>query len=423
MITFDNAMIFDGEKFYDGQFSFEQEFINTESEDKIDLKGLWVIPALIDTHAHLRDPGQTRREDLFSGSMAALHGGISTVFAMPNTDPAIDNETMVKYLYERAKSLNVKIKIVGAITKGREGKELSEMGRMARAGVVGFSDDGNFLNDAALARHAMEYAFELGLPIISHCQDKDLGKGYMREGWFSTLYGIYAMPDVAESIAVGREIELSYLTKAHVHIAHLSTKRALKLIREAKRDGINITCDVCVHHLLFTDESIRDYDTSKKINPPFPTREDQLALYEGLEDGTIDTIITDHAPYTSEEKEVEFQIAPSGITGFETLLNELMMVSKAGLPPELLLKKVTSDPATLYNLKAGKVETGYPADFIVFDPENSWVVERKTTLSKSINTPFWGQRLKGKIIATYINGKQVFKDEDNVFEERIVHSA
>ncbi len=421
-MIFDNANIFDGERFYNGSFAFNERFEAQEDGGKLNLDGLWVLPGLIDTHAHLRDPGQTKREDLLSGTQSAVHGGITTVFAMPNTNPAIDNETMVLYVKEKAKYAKANVKIVGAITKGREGKELTEMHRMARAGVVGFSDDGNFLTDAFLARHAMEYAYELDLPIISHCQDKDLGTGHMREGWYSTLYGIYAMPDVAESIAVSREIELSYLTKAHVHIAHVSTARSVKLIRQAKKDGIKITCDVCIHHLVFTDKDLNDYDTSKKINPPFPTAEDQIALYEGLEDGTIDAIITDHAPYTSEEKEVEFQSAPFGIIGFETLLNEILIVSQRGVKTELLLKKVTSDPAKLYKLNEGRIEKGLPANFVIFDPNQKWNVSRNTILSKSSNTPFLNKNLNGKVIATYVNGRQVYGNVESL-EKRVLHLA
>lgn len=411
-MIFDNANIFDGERFHKGSFAFNTYF-EDQDDEKLDLDGLWVLPGLVDTHAHLRDPGQTRREDLISGTRSAAHGGITTVFAMPNTTPAIDNEAMVLYLKEKSQHAKVNVKIVGAITKGREGKELTEMHRMARAGVVGFSDDGNFLSDASLARHAMEYAHEIGLPIISHCQDKDLGTGHMREGWYSTLYGIYAMPDVAESIAVSREIELSYLTKAHVHIAHVSTARSVKLIRQAKKDGINITCDVCIHHLVFMDEDLYDYDTSKKINPPFPTAEDQVALYEGLEDETIDAIITDHAPYTVEEKEVEFQSAPFGILGFETLLNEILIVSQKGIKVELLLKKVTSDPAKLYKLNEGRIQKGLPANFVIFDPDQQWTVSRNTIQSKSTNTPFLNKTMNGKVIATYVNGRQVYENVES----------
>lgn len=419
----DNAEIFDGERFHHGNISFGTHFDSNQNEERIDLGNLWIIPGIIDTHAHLREPGQTRREDINSGVRAALHGGITTVFVMPNTNPTIDSAEMVMYLREKAEHAKSNVKIVGAITKGREGKTLVEMHRMARAGVVGFSDDGNFLNDASLARHAMEYALELNLPIISHCQDKDLGKGHMREGWFSTLYGVSPTPDIAESIAVSREIELAYLTKAHVHIAHVSTERSIKLIRQAKKDGINITCDVCVHHLIFTDKDLYDYDTSKKINPPFPTIKDQVALYNGIEDDTVDAIITDHAPYTREEKEVEFQSAPSGITGFETLLNEIMVIAQKGVKIETLLRKVTSDPAKLYGLEAGVIKDDAPANFVIFDPNGEWTVSRNTLMSKSTNTPFLNQTLEGKVIATYVDGRQVYGNVENLFEKGILHLA
>ncbi len=407
MLILKNAKMFNGKEFVDG----EELRIETPAQEKeMDLSGLWILPGLIDTHAHLRDPGQLWREDIFSGTRAAAHGGITTVFAMPNTTPAIDTEQAVLYLKNRAQRACVQVKIVGAITKGREGKELAEMGRMARAGVVGFSDDGAFLNDSSLARHAMEYACELGLPIISHCEERYLRRGHMREGWYSTLYGIYPTPFAAESIAVAREIELSYLTNAHVHIAHVSTKRSVELIRHAKKDGINVTCDVCVHHLIFKDEDLGDYDTYKKINPPFPTKEDQEELYEGLEDGTIDAIISDHAPYAIHEKEVEFQSAPSGIIGFETLLNELLLVSKRGIKMEKLLSKVTSQAASLYNLNGGSIDNSTPKDFVVFDPNDEWIPSRQTLLSKSHNTPFLNQKLRGRVLATFHDGKKVYGD-------------
>ncbi len=408
MTILKNAKIFDGEKFIEGEISFNDPAF---SKEEISLDGMWVLPGLIDTHAHLRDPGQLWREDVLSGTRAAAHGGITTVFAMPNTTPAIDNEQTVLYLKERAQNANSQVKIVGAITKGREGKELSEMGRMARAGAVGFSDDGTFLADSSLARHAMEYASELGLPIISHCEEPYLKGGHMREGWYSTLYGMYATPFATESIAVAREIELSYLTKAHVHIAHVSTKRSVELIRHAKSDGINVTCDVCIHHLLFKDEDLSDYDTSKKINPPFPTAEDQEELYRGIEDGTIDAIITDHAPYATHEKEVEFQSAPFGIIGFETLLNELILVSKRGMNLEMLLSKVTSEPAKLYSLNGGRIENDHPKDFVIFDPNDEWTPSDENILSKSRNTPFLGKRLSGKVLTTFCEGKKVYGDE------------
>lgn len=418
----ESEKVFDGERFCKKRISFGKYFEQENGDSKvINLGNVWILPGIVDTHAHFRDPGQTKREDLFSGAMAALHGGITTVFAMPNTSPAIDNEAMVTYLKEKMKHIDLDFKIVGTITKNREGKELSEMLRMAKAGVVGFSDDGNFLDDSNLARHAMEYAHELGLPIISHCQDKYLGDGYMREGWFSTLYGISGIPDVAESIAVAREIELSYLTKAHVHIAHVSTARSVNLIRQAKKEGINVTCDVCIHHLIFKDSDLYDYDSSKKINPPFPTLYDQNALYEGIEDDTIDAIITDHAPYTTEEKEVEFQSAPFGIIGFETLLNEILVASMRGINVEKLLKKITSDPARVYKLETGRISEGLPANFVIFDPESEWKVSKESLASKSSNTPLLGKTLKGRVIATFFDGRQVFKNEKIL--EGILHLA
>ncbi len=400
-MIFKNVRMFDGEKFMEkGEFE-----VADHEKKEVDLTGTWLIPSVTDTHAHLRDPGQIYREDLYSGAAAALHGGITTIFVMPNTTPAIDTDHTVKYLNEKARNVDVDIKVVGAITKAREGKELAEMGRMAKAGVVGFSDDGNFLQDASLARHAMEYASELGLPIISHCEDAYFKGASIREGWYSTLYGIKAAPAAAESIAVAREIELAYLTNAHVHIAHVSTARSVKLIRQAKKDGIDITCDVCVHHLLFLDEDLSDFNTFKKINPPFPTVKDQEELYRAIEDGTVDALISDHAPYADHEKEVEFQSAPAGIIGFETLLGELLMVSKKGLNIEKLLSLITTSARTIYHLE--DVNT---RDFTVFDPNDEWVPSKETLLSKSHNTSFLNNKVPGRVLATFKNGKQVYGD-------------
>ncbi len=400
-MKFKNVKLFDGEKF----IQKKEIEIHSSLQGEIDLEGMWLIPALTDTHAHLRDPGQLYREDLYSAAKAALHGGITTVFAMPNTTPAIDTEQVVKYLNEKAKNVDISVKIVGAITKDRHGKELAEMGRMARAGVVAFSDDGVFLDDSSLARHAMEYASELGLPIVSHCEEMYLTGGHMREGWYSTLYGIRPTPAATESIAVAREIELAYLTKAHVHIAHISTKRSVELVRHAKSDGISVTCDVCVHHLLFRDSDLGDFDTSKKINPPFPTAEDQEELYRGIEDGTIDAIISDHAPYADHEKEVEFQSAPFGIIGFETMLGELLLVSKQGLRMEKLLSLVTSSPRKLYDLEENDLR-----DLVIFDPNDEWIPSQNNILSKSHNTPFLGKKLPGRVLATFKDGKVVYGD-------------
>lgn len=415
-------LIVNGEVLVDGRFVKKNVVIEDEvivdviennphdfDGEKIDATDKLVIPGLIDMHAHLREPGFEYKEDLESGLKAALHGGVTTVACMPNTRPAIDAPDVVHSLKKKAEKLNLaRLEVMAAATKGREGKELTEMGKLAQAGAIGFSDDGDPIWNSHVMRRALDYAATFQLPVIDHCEEKELSmNGAMREGYYSNYYGIYGIPDVAESIVVARDIDLANLTGGWIHIAHVSTGKSLNHIRKGKGNKGKISAEVCIHHLLFTDKDLADYDPSKKINPPFSTEEDQEKLIEGLLDGTVDIIVTDHAPHASWEKEVEFQRAPSGIIGLETLLLELYELSiKRGIPLEKLVEKVTSVPASLFGLaKRGRIERNCLADVVIFNPAGETVLTDEYFQSKARNTPYLGKKLRGRIELVMCGGK------------------
>ncbi len=392
----------------------------------LDASGLTVCPGFIDLHCHLRQPGFEDAETIATGTLAAARGGFTTVCCMPNTQPPLDTKATVDYVRQVADSEGyVRVLPVGCITKGRKGVELVEMDELTKAGVIAFSDDGEPVASPRIMRLAMEYIRRLGLPVIDHCEDKDLSHdGVMNEGWVSARLGLKGIPAAAEEITVARDISLAALTGSRLHIAHVSTRGSVELIRHAKKKGIPITTEVTPHHLLLTEERVMGtdpddhlsfYDTSAKVNPPLRTRDDISALIRGIKDGTIDAIATDHAPHTLVDKLCEFNIAAFGISGLETAFGCLMsLVHREEIDLTTLISLLTWRPAKVVGTRYGELGTlkpGCPADVTIFDPNREWVVDSRTFASKGKNTPFEGQLLRGKVMATISRGKIVYCDE------------
>ena len=390
----------------------------------LNAEGLVVCPGFIDFHCHLRQPGFEEKETIASGSQAAARGGFTTICCMPNTNPPLDNRTVIDYVKSTAASEGaVRVAPIGCISKGRRGEELAEMGELAEAGVVAFSDDGNTVMSSRLMHQAMEYSLALGLPITDHCEDTALSKGgQMNEGIIATKLGLRGVPAAAEENIVARDLALAQLTGAHIHIAHTTTEGSVELIRRAKERGIKVTAEVTPHHLTLTEEMVIGYNTNAKVNPPLRTERDIKALVQGLKEGVIDIIATDHAPHTEDDKRRQFALAPFGISGFETALGSLMrLVHNEQLDLVMLIAKLTCQPAKIIGDRLGKLGTlkvGAPADVTIFDPYKEWVVDTKKFVSKGKNTPLNGSRLKGKVIATIYQGKIVYKDNSVTAEER-----
>ncbi len=376
----------------------------------LDASGKLVVPGLIDMHVHLRDPGLEYKEDIISGTKAAAAGGFTSVCCMPNTKPAIDNKAIASYIINKAKAEGFcNVFPVGSITYGMNGERMSEMGELKEAGCVAVSDDGKPVANAELMRRSLQYANGIGIMVITHAEDLSLvGEGVMNEGFTSTEIGLKGIPRVAEDIATARDVMLAEYTCSPLHIAHVSTKDSVRIIREAKARGVKVTCETAPHYFILTDDAVRGYNTNAKMNPPLRETADVIAIKEGLKDGTIDCIATDHAPHHLDEKDVEFNEAMNGIIGLETSLPlSLKLVEEGVLTLNQLIDKMSCKPAAILGLNRGSLKTGAVADITVIDLAKEWTVEADKLSSKSKNSPFLGWRMKGCAVTTVISGKTI----------------
>lgn len=388
--------------------------LQAQGHQVIDAAGLIVAPGLVDMHVHLRDPGHTHKEDIQTGTRAAVRGGFSGVACMANTTPPVDHPVVVEYIRSRAREVGAcHVYPIGAITKGLQGLELAPLAGMASAGAVAFSDDGVAVKDAGLLRRAMRYATMTGLSIIEHCEDLSIsGGGAMHEGAHAAALGLAGIPSAGEDTIVARDLLLAESTGARLHIAHVSTAAAVRMVRDAKLRGVKVTAEVTPHHLVLTDADVGEYDTNRKMNPPLRGPEDVAALHEGLADGTIDAIVTDHAPHTLEEKLVEFDRAPFGVVGLETALAIILthLVRPGIITLEQALRCMSTRPAEILGVAGGRIEEGAPADLVVIDPGRRWTVRSEEFASRSRNTPFEGWDLEGKAVLTIVDGAIRFND-------------
>lgn len=379
------------------------------ADQVIDAAGHIVAPGLIDMHVHLREPGHEEKETIETGTLAAAAGGFTAVACMPNTQPPLDSDAQVEFVRRQARRVGrTRVYPVGALTKGRQGRELAEIGLMIRAGAVAFSDDGDGIADAGVCLRAMQYVSMFDRLFIQHCEDKSLaGRGCMHQGVTSTRLGLAGVPAAAEDVMVQRDVLLQRLSGVRYHVAHISTSGAVALVRRAKREGQQVTCEVCPHHLLLTDESCVSYDTNFKMNPPLRSGADVAACIEGVRDGTIDTLVTDHAPHGHQDKEQEFPDAPFGIIGLETAVGlfakALIDTGVIGWPR--LIEMLSTTPARLLRVEGGSLSAESPADVTIIDPGQEWTVDPERMFSKSRNTPFGGWRLRGRPVTTIVGGE------------------
>ncbi len=381
----------------------------------IDNENLMVFPGFLDMHVHLREPGFEYKEDIESGQRAALSGGFTAIACMANTNPVNDNSAVTHYIKCKSNETGIPVDVhpIAAITVGLKGEKIVEMGDLKEAGAVGFSDDGYPVENSDILRKAMEYSKCFNIPIICHSEEKKLSKeGQINEGEVSLKLGLKGIPKEAEIIGIYRDIMLAKLTKAKVHIAHVSTKDSVELIRRAKKEGINISCETCPQYFLLTEEEVLGYNTFAKVNPPLRTKEDVMAIREGLKDGTIDVIASDHAPHHIDEKDGEFELAPFGMIGLQTMIPlSLELVRLGVLDFQVLAEKLSRKPHQILGLKPPVIKEGEEACLTIIDPHYEWVLEKDRIRSKSYNTPFLGKKMKGKAVYT-IKGGKVFEIED-----------
>ena len=390
----------------------KRKTINTDSYDEvIDAKGLVVSPGLVDIHVHLRDPGFKHKETIHTGSLASVAGGFTSIACMPNTSPANDKPEVTKYIIKKAKDLGlVNIFPIGAITKSLNNLKLAMILENIKAGCVGISDDGFPVSNSKLLFAAMEIAEKNSFPVISHCEECSFSlDGVANEGFFTKKYGFKGIPNISEELGIIKDIAIAEYTNAHLHICHVSTKDSVQIIKEAKKRGVNVTCEATPHHFTLSDKDIKNCDSNFKMNPPLRSKEDVTAIMNGIADGTIDIIATDHAPHAEKEKKKGFISGPFGIIGLETALPlSLNLVRKKKISVSNLINIMSTKPSEIINIDRGSLKKGFKADVVIFDKNKKIIVNKELMYSKSKNTPFNGMKLKGKVIRTIVNGKTVY---------------
>ena len=395
----------------DGRIESMGKGLNASAAQVMELKGKIVAPGFMDMHVHFREPGFEHKETVLTGCTAAAAGGFTSVCCMPNTNPPIDDESVIRFIQAKARiALGGLVDVfpVAAVTVGRKGEHIAPLAEMAAAGAVAFSDDGDPVHDAEIMRRALEYARMFGKPIIQHAQEPTLTKGgAMNEGFAATELGLAGMPSIAEEIMIARDLRIVGYTGGKYHVAHLSTAGSVALVRQAKAEGQKVTCEVTPHHFTLTDDAVRTYDTNTKINPPLRTADDVEAIKQGLRDGTVDVIATDHAPHSFDEKQVEYQSAPFGIIGLETAVGLAVteLVCKNVITMYQLIEKLSTNPRSILGLPSIKIQDGEMANLTIIDPVGTWVVDPSAFKSRSKNTPFGGRRLTGRAVGVINNGQ------------------
>lgn len=387
--------------------------LSGEADKVIDATGLTVMPGLVDMHCHLREPGFEYREDIKTGTASAAKGGFTSVCCMPNTKPVCDNAAVVEGILRKAELVgSCNVFPIGAASKGLEGKEIAEMGLMKEAGIVAVSDDGKPIATANLLKKVLEYASDFDIPVLNHCEDLSVAEGAMNEGAISTSLGLRGIPAIAEEIMISRDVQTAEYLDIPIHICHVSTARGIDIIRQAKKRGVKVTCETCPHYFSLTEEACVNYDTNYKMNPPLRTEKDRMAVIEGLKDGTIDCIVTDHAPHHIDEKDIEFSLANNGIIGFETALavGYTYLVKPGYLTLPELVEKMTVNPSKILKLGRGTLDQGMPADVTLADLNTSFVYTKEEILSKATNSPYIGETLDGRVKLTIVGGRITYDE-------------